>query len=156
MIQTSESRASTSRWLSPITRSFLCCGIGIDMGECKCRQCRRDRKEEGVPGWPIELTQMIVCQICGNKRCPHATDHRNACTGSNEPTDQNQSLLVSARRYGVSRITSESLIHDHSGGASLPQSAYQQVSLPHGCPLRRAFSCVSATHVPLFPWLMPA
>ena len=26
-----------------------------------------------------------VCPECGNKRCPHANDHRNACTGSNEP-----------------------------------------------------------------------
>jgi hypothetical protein len=28
---------------------------------------------------------MILCAICGNKRCPHATDHRLACTNSNEP-----------------------------------------------------------------------
>lgn len=28
---------------------------------------------------------MIVCATCGNKRCPHATDHRLACTDSNEP-----------------------------------------------------------------------
>ena len=34
---------------------------------------------------PITRTLMMVCQKCGNKRCPHATDHRNACTGSNEP-----------------------------------------------------------------------
>ncbi len=26
-----------------------------------------------------------VCSECGNKRCPKATDHDNACTGSNEP-----------------------------------------------------------------------
>ena len=30
------------------------------------------------------MTRMIVCATCGNKRCPHATDHRHACTGSNE------------------------------------------------------------------------
>jgi hypothetical protein len=29
--------------------------------------------------------RMILCKVCGNKRCPHATDHRNPCTGSNEP-----------------------------------------------------------------------
>ena len=29
------------------------------------------------------LSRMILCPICGNKRCPHATDHRNACTNSN-------------------------------------------------------------------------
>lgn len=31
------------------------------------------------------LQRMFLCGTCGNKRCPHATDHRNACTGSNEP-----------------------------------------------------------------------
>ena len=51
--------------------------------ECQCRQCLR--KAEGPGGWPAELTRMIVCATCGNKRCPHATDHRDACTGSNEP-----------------------------------------------------------------------
>lgn len=29
--------------------------------------------------------RMFVCDRCGNKRCPHATSHRLACTGSNEP-----------------------------------------------------------------------
>ena len=27
---------------------------------------------------------MIVCPTCGNKRCPRATDHRLACSGSKE------------------------------------------------------------------------
>jgi hypothetical protein len=34
---------------------------------------------------PIEMTMMILCPTCGNKRCPHATDHDLACTNSNEP-----------------------------------------------------------------------
>lgn len=34
---------------------------------------------------PLSSAQMIVCRYCGNKRCPHASDHRLACTGSNEP-----------------------------------------------------------------------
>ncbi|MFB4629498.1 hypothetical protein [Enterobacter kobei] len=44
--------------------------------DCSCRTCR-----------PITLRDMrfVVCPECGNKRCPHANDHRNACTGSNEP-----------------------------------------------------------------------
>lgn len=29
--------------------------------------------------------RMVVCRKCGNKRCPHANDHANECTGSNEP-----------------------------------------------------------------------
>jgi hypothetical protein len=43
---------------------------------CWCQTCR-----------PITLTdyRMVLCPECGNKRCPKATDHRNACTGSNEP-----------------------------------------------------------------------
>lgn len=28
---------------------------------------------------------MRLCATCGNKRCPHASDHRLPCTGSNEP-----------------------------------------------------------------------
>ena len=36
---------------------------------------------------PVTITNMrfVVCPNCGNKRCPHANDHRNVCTGSNEP-----------------------------------------------------------------------
>lgn len=29
--------------------------------------------------------RMIICKFCGNKRCPHASDCRLNCTGSNEP-----------------------------------------------------------------------
>jgi hypothetical protein len=29
------------------------------------------------PGW------RYACEVCGNKRCPHHSDHRLACTGSN-------------------------------------------------------------------------
>ncbi|MGV3930485.1 Lar family restriction alleviation protein [Citrobacter braakii] len=43
---------------------------------CWCRTCR-----------PVNMADMrfVVCPECGNKRCPHANDHRNGCTGSNEP-----------------------------------------------------------------------
>ena len=39
-------------------------------------------------GWAKELgwtpsTRMIVCQKCGNKRCPRAGDEKHKCTGSN-------------------------------------------------------------------------
>ncbi|HHL5783545.1 TPA: hypothetical protein ACQ8KF_001043 [Klebsiella pneumoniae] len=44
--------------------------------DCWCRTCR-----------PVTLNDMrfVVCPDCGNKRCPRANDHRNSCTGSNEP-----------------------------------------------------------------------
>lgn len=48
----------------------------LNTPDCWCRTCR-----------PVTVTDMrfVVCPDCGNKRCPHANDHRNACTGSNEP-----------------------------------------------------------------------
>lgn len=46
---------------------------------CWCRTCRPVRPE------PPEDMRMVLCPDCGNKRCPKATDHRNACTGSNAP-----------------------------------------------------------------------
>jgi hypothetical protein len=51
-------------------------------GSCWCETCR-----------PNTLTgsRMIVCPVCGNKRCPRATHHDNACTGSNEPGQRGSS-----------------------------------------------------------------
>lgn len=40
--------------------------------ECPCATCNPD-------AW-----WMVVCDDCGNKRCPHATDHALACTRSND------------------------------------------------------------------------
>jgi len=47
--------------------------------DCWCLTCR-----------PIDYTdlgsvRMAVCPECGNKRCPRANNHLNACTGSNDP-----------------------------------------------------------------------
>jgi hypothetical protein len=42
---------------------------------------------EGAPDYweryPLGYPFLLVCSLCGNKRCPHATDHRQACTRSN-------------------------------------------------------------------------
>lgn len=68
-----------------------------------CRTCR-----------PVTISDMrfVVCPECGNKRCPHANDHRNACTGSNEPGQEGsaypaapqqevtQALAKGMERYG--------------------------------------------------------
>lgn len=34
---------------------------------------------------PGRLGWRYMCEICGNKRCPHHSDHELYCTGSNEP-----------------------------------------------------------------------
>lgn len=44
--------------------------------KCWCHTCRQVTFAD---------SRFVVCPVCGNKRCPHANDHRNACTGSNEP-----------------------------------------------------------------------
>lgn len=50
--------------------------------DCSCRTCR-----------PVTFSdsRFVVCPECGNKRCPHANDHRNSCTGSNEPGQEGSS-----------------------------------------------------------------
>lgn len=53
---------------------------------CHCFNCNKDRKTEH--GIPYTSTHMILCPTCGNKRCPHSTDHNLQCTNSNEPGQQ--------------------------------------------------------------------
>lgn len=50
--------------------------VSEQKSDCWCLTCR-----------PVTLNDMrfVVCPDCGNKRCPRANDHRNACTRSNEP-----------------------------------------------------------------------
>lgn len=65
------------------------------MSDCNCRKCLQERGEMlsysmgntlmNMPGPNKGFYGMVVCAKCGNKRCPHATDHNNACTNSNEP-----------------------------------------------------------------------
>ena len=54
--------------------------------QCVCHACIYHHDLRGPDGLlPLNLTRMILCPDCGNKRCPRAQDHRNECTGSNEP-----------------------------------------------------------------------
>lgn len=61
----------------------------LNAPDCWCRTCR-----------PITLTDMrfVVCPECGNKRCPHANDHRHACTGSNEPGQEGSAYPAAPRQ----------------------------------------------------------
>lgn len=58
-----------------------------DGEECWCLRCARERgdKPSASIGLRFDSGPMIVCSTCGNKRCPRAADHRNACTNSNAP-----------------------------------------------------------------------
>lgn len=66
---------------------------------CPCRRCLeaawQKKQDEAVARGetfsPLAFdpcnpnSRMILCPICGNKRCPHATFHENPCSGSNAP-----------------------------------------------------------------------
>jgi hypothetical protein len=53
-------------------------------GNCgRCRRCLDGKLDDY--GVPIVATRFIVCPDCGNKRCPKASNHIFACTGSNDP-----------------------------------------------------------------------
>lgn len=59
--------------------------VGRPVAHCACEACMPP--DISKP----ETIRMILCAKCGSKRCPHATDHRNACTGSNEPGQKGSS-----------------------------------------------------------------
>ncbi|RYE43983.1 MAG: hypothetical protein EOP24_26410 [Hyphomicrobiales bacterium] len=55
--------------------------------QCICHRCIQENDLHVMAGdmkLPLSMTQMILCPTCGCKRCPHASDHRLACTDSNE------------------------------------------------------------------------
>lgn len=69
--------------------------------DCWCYECRKD-----IPVGPLDqqrfggiaitegMSRMFLCPECGNKRCPRASDHREPCSGSNEPGQ-------TGSRYGI-------------------------------------------------------
>lgn len=62
--------------------------MNVDTRTCECHRCIKEKHlGSTVSGvfLPLSATKLIVCPKCGNKRCPHASDHSLECTGSNEP-----------------------------------------------------------------------
>ena len=54
----------------------------IKVEGCQCYECLDDQSL-GYFDNPTNR-QMVLCVKCGNKRCPHATNHTLECTNSNE------------------------------------------------------------------------
>ncbi|WP_395313144.1 hypothetical protein V1603_19690 [Enterobacter sp. ECC-219] len=75
-------REQISKTLSQVITHTPHCSNSPVIPDCSCLTCR-----------PVTMADMrfVVCPECGNKRCPHANDHRNACTGSNEPGQEGSS-----------------------------------------------------------------
>jgi hypothetical protein len=58
--------------------------------KCLCIKCRDDQLAQTPVPFPFDhptyfKTFRYACEVCGNKRCPHHSDHMLPCTGSNEP-----------------------------------------------------------------------
>ena len=60
---------------------------------------------------PVAMTdrRFVVCPDCGNKRCPRANDHRNACTGSNELGQEGSAYPAAPKQQGGEPCDSASL-----------------------------------------------
>lgn len=57
---------------------------------CTCQRCSGERIKhamdaDNIGDFMSECLTFTVCPICGNKRCPHNSDHTLDCTNSNEP-----------------------------------------------------------------------
>ena len=58
--------------------------VAYNLDGCFCGRC----VTEVISARPFPenlMYPMIVCETCGNKRCPRAAGHDNECSGSNEP-----------------------------------------------------------------------
>ncbi len=62
--------------------------------KCSCAKCKPNVFPHDV--------RFIVCSICGNKRCPHAADHDNPCTNSNDEGQKGR-LYDLADNYGLQK-----------------------------------------------------
>jgi len=69
---------------------------------CECHRCIKEKDlREWFGLWPLSATKMILCPECGNKRCPKASDHRLACTGSNDVGQEGSIYTAPAKREWV-------------------------------------------------------
>ncbi|WP_313082622.1 hypothetical protein [Pulveribacter sp.] len=66
-------------------------------------------------------SRMSLCPECGNKRCPRATYHDNACTGSNEPGQKGSS-------WEQCRSTEKPQVERKTAGAAGAQPRNHRVS----------------------------
>lgn len=55
------------------------------VSKCLCIACLDHRRARGYIDDGAFTSFRYACEICGNKRCPHHSDHTLACTRSNEP-----------------------------------------------------------------------
>ncbi|MCE0277848.1 DUF551 domain-containing protein [Klebsiella pneumoniae] len=117
--------------------------------DCWCRTCR-----------PVVLNDMrfVVCPDCGNKRCPRANDHRNSCTGSNEPGQEGSAYPDNQQSPGSEPATVPGKWIPVS--EQMPPSRHE-VLVGRWCGEKPRWCCKWATYIPGHPdaqssgWLIP-
>lgn len=67
--------------------------VETEQAGCQCLGCIRGRGDTQF-GVPVEKAIMLICNICGNKRCPHSDWHGNGCTRSNAPGQPGSRLIT--------------------------------------------------------------
>jgi hypothetical protein len=74
------------------------------MKNCHCEACHDLRDVERY---------LILCPKCGNKRCPHAENHKYKCTSSNELDQIGEEELITCgmecKPGKISKIVAEKL-----------------------------------------------
>ncbi len=53
--------------------------LKMNGAKCTCHACIAAYRVT-LGGRPLNNCRMIVCNLCGSKRCPHALDHVLECT----------------------------------------------------------------------------
>jgi hypothetical protein len=90
----------------PTSDSMSAAGLIRAMKASYCGACWRC-----VPGYMF----MRVCSLCGNKRCPHANDHRNPCTESNDAGQPGSAYEHGSGEASARRLTA---LANRPGGAA--------------------------------------
>jgi len=93
------------------------------VGTCDCHRCIKEYDLRYVyRQYPVDLTRMILCPTCGNKRCPKASDHRLDCTNSNEPGQPGSVYSAQAEpvahKSAIDADNDQSMMQADNGNAS--------------------------------------
>jgi hypothetical protein len=62
-----------------------CPAIPISIRPLPCKACYDCLHDPSLGFKNPTVSRMILCPLCGNKRCPKATNHRHPCGNSNIP-----------------------------------------------------------------------
>lgn len=99
---------------------------------CECWACLKLLPKIEGELFDSRFCRMVLCAKCGNKRCPHANDHRNVCTNSNAPgqkgsayEDQPDPTII----HAAEGVTLEPQAPQESYPGSAPQCGHVEMGV---------------------------